>query len=159
MKNLGITDPSQVAASVWNAAYNYALSVQNSSHTPQGAFVYVLSLALSAAPPGRGHPLPGHRRHHRFGHAEHPQPLPHGRRPVASDFMVLNVTPSSITQRRAVVSDYAWYPPATLYPDTNVPKYHNPDGTSNPTAQVDTSNVVPSTDPVTGNVNYRDDGY
>jgi hypothetical protein len=59
----------------------------------------------------------------------------------------------------AVVSDYAWYPPSLMYPDINVPKYHNPDGTGNPTAQIDTSEVIPSTDPATGNVNYRDDGY
>lgn len=159
MKNLGITDPSQVDANVWNAAYNYALSVQNSSHTPQGAFGYILS-QLKPAP--------------RLAVATHFQATddtidsamqsirahyPSGDVTVASDFMVLNVTPSGITQRRAVVSDYAWYPKATLYPDTNVPKYHNPDGTSDPTAQVDMSEAVPSTDPATGNVNYRNDGY
>lgn len=159
MKNLGITSPDQVDAEVWNAAYNYALAVQNSSHTPQGAFGYLLT-QLNPPP--------------RLAVATHFQATddtidsamdsirnhyPTGNVTIAADFMVLNVTPSSITQRRAVVSDWAWYPKATLYPDTNVPKYHKPDGTSDPTAQIDMTQAVPSTDPTTGNVNYRDDGY
>jgi len=159
MKNLGITSPDQVDESVWNAAYNYALAVQNSSHTPQGAFGYVLS-QLNPPP--------------RLAVATHFQATddtidsamqsirehyPNGDVTIAADYMVLNVTPDTITQRRAVVSEWAWYPRATLYPDTNVPKYHNADGSSAPTAQVDMSQAIPSTDPATGNVNYRDDGY
>jgi ribonuclease Z len=159
MKNLGITSQDQVSSEVWNAAYNYALAVQNSSHTPQGAFGYLLS---QLAPPPRlavathfqatddtiDSAMDSIRNHYPMGDVT-----------IAADFMVLNVTASGITQRRAVVSDWAWYPKATLYPDTNVPKYHNADGSSDPTAQVDMTTAVPSTDPTTGNVNYRDDGY
>lgn len=43
--------------------------------------------------------------------------------------------------------------------DLNVPKYHNPDGSMDPTAQIDQSQEIPPTDPTTGKVNYRSDGY
>ena len=144
MKNLGITSPDQVDSSEWDAAYNYALSVQNSSHTPQGAFGYLLS---QMTPPPR------------LAVATHFQATddtidsamqsirdhyPTGDVIIASDLLVFNVTPTSITKRRADVTDYAWYPRSTLYPDVNVPKYHNADGTSAPTAQVDMSTAVPS---------------
>jgi ribonuclease Z len=84
---------------------------------------------------------------------------PKGDVTIAADFMVLNVKSSGITKRRAVVSDWAWYPVATIHSDVNVPKYHNADGSSNPYAQIDASQAVPATDPATGKVNYKEDGY
>lgn len=159
MKNLHITNKDQVSSQEWNAAYNDALAVQNSSHTPQGAFGYVLS-QIKPAP--------------KLAVATHFQATddtidsamksirdhyPKGDVTIAADFMVLDVKSSGITKRRAVVSDWAWYPVATLHPDVNVPKYHNPDGSPNPTAQVDLSAEVPATDPTTGKENYREDGY
>ena len=159
MKSLGITSPDQVDPAVWQAAYNYSLAVQNSSHTPQGAFGFLLSrldppprLAVathfqatddtiaSAMDSIRGH-------------------YPKGEVTVASDFMVINVTPSAVKQRRAVVSEFAWYPDPIVHPDVNVPKYHDPNGRSDPTAQIDLTRAIPSTDPSTGKENFRSDGY
>jgi len=159
MKNLGITDPSQVSSQIWNAAYNYATEVQNSSHTPQGAFGYILSQIkpapkltvathFQAADDTIASATKSVREHY-----------PSGDLTFASDLMVINVSKDKITQRRAVVSDLSFYPVGNLYSDLITPKYHNPDGTGNPTAQVDLSQAVPATDPKTGNVNYRTDGY
>lgn len=159
MKNLGITDKSQVSSEIWNAAYNYALAVQNSSHTPQGAFGYLLS-QMKPAP--------------KYAVATHFQATddtidsamksirnhyPKGNVTIAADLMVLNLTKSDFKQRRAVVSDWSWFPKATLYPDLNMPKYHNPDGTMNPTAQLDLTASIPPKDPATGKENYNEDGY
>lgn len=159
MKNLHITDPSQVSNSVWQAAYNYALSVQNSSHTPQGAFGYLLSqinpapqLAVATHFQATDDTIDSAMQSIR-GH------YPNGDVTIAADFMVLNVTSSSIKKRRAVVSEWSWYPVATVHPDVNVPKYHNPDGTANPVAQIDPTGQILPTDPVTGAQNYREDGY
>jgi ribonuclease Z len=159
MKNLHITNKDQVSSQMWNAAYNYALAVQNSSHTPQGAFGYILS-QIKPAP--------------KLAVATHFQATddtidsamksirdhyPTGDVTIAADFMVLNVSKSGITRKRAVVSDWAWFPLGKMYADLNVPKYHNPDGSMDPTAQIDQSQEIPPTDPTTGKVNYNQDGY
>lgn len=158
-KNLHITNKDQVSSDVWNAAYNYALEVQNSSHTPQCALGYVLSqikpapkLAVATHFQATDDTIDSAMKSIR----EH---YPKGDVTIAADFMVLNVTSSGITKRRAVVSDWAWYPLGKMYSDLNVPKYHNADGSSNPTAQIDQSQEIPPTDPTTGKVNYRSDGY
>lgn len=160
MKNMGYSDINQAKAdSSWNAAYNYAKEVQNSSHTPQGAFGYILSkmnpapsLAVAthfqATDDTITSALTSIRNHY-----------PTGNVTIAADLMVLNVTASAIRQRRAVVSDYSWYPRAALYGSPVAPKYSNPDGTPNPTAQLDpTAPIIPPTNP-DGTVNYLDTGY
>jgi ribonuclease Z len=159
MKNLGYTDLNQAKTDAsWTAAYNYALAVQNSSHTPQGALGYILSKIkpaptltvathFQAADDTIASALSSIRNHYS------------GNVTIASDLMVLNVTASTTRVRRAVVSDFSWYPRATLYPNPVSPKYHNPDGTSNPTAQLDpTAPVIPPTNP-DGTVNYLETGY
>ncbi len=75
------------------------------------------------------------------------------------DLMVLRVFPDRIEQRRAVVSDYCFNPPAQmpkegLYP----PKYDDGSGKGDPHAQIDPSAEIPPTNP-DGTVNYRSDGY
>ncbi len=159
MKNMHITSKDQVSPEVWTAAYNYALAVQNSSHTPQGAFGYLLSqmkpapkLAVATHFQATDDTIDSAMKSIR----EH---YPKGDVTIAADLMVLNVKPSGITKRRAVVSDWAWYPKSTVYPDVNAPKYHGPDGKMDPTAQIDQSQGIPPKDPATGKVNYRDDGY
>ena len=159
MKNLHITNKDQVSSEMWNAAYNYAKAVQNSSHTPQGAFGYVLSqinpapkLAVATHFQATDDTIDSAMKSIR----EH---YPTGDVTIAADLMVLNVKKSGITKRRAVVSDWAWYPLGTLHTDLNVPKYHNPDGSMDPTAQIDQSQAIPATDPATGEVNYKEDGY
>jgi ribonuclease Z len=154
-KNLGYSNVAQAKTDpLWVPASNYALAVQNSSHTPQGAFGYLLS-QITPNPP-------------RLAVATHFQATddtiasalasirnhyPTGEVTVAADLMVLNVTPTTIKQRRAVVSDYAWYPVAHIYPDLNLPpKYPNA------TAQIDLTREVPAGTDALGNPTYNVDG-
>jgi len=161
-KNSGLppTDPDFIKA------YDYALQVQNSSHTPQGAFGYLMS-QIEPAP--------------RLTVATHFQAeddtifsatqsvrnhVPTGELTFAADFMVLNVSKERILQRRAVVSPYAFYPVSPPQTNTNSPKYwkwNNPDikdfAVPDPTAQIDPAREVPQTNPETGQANYRIDGY
>ncbi len=164
MKNLGITDPSQVAPDIWNAALNNATAVQNSSHTPQGAFGYLLSQispyprltvathfqaeddTVSSAKSSVNAHFP-------------PTNVYPGNIVWAADFMVLNVSKTGIQVRQAAVSGYAFYPFPTLYGGLMPPKYHNADGSGNAFAQIDTTRAIPATDPNTGAVNYRSDGF
>jgi ribonuclease Z len=149
----------------WLIALNYATEVQNSSHTPQGAFGYILS---QITPPPR------------LAVATHFQAsddtitsamqsvrnhYPVGEITFAADLMVLNVSANQIIQRRAVVSPYAYYP-ETQPKDTNPSLYwqyqdpdlqtgHIPDAY----AQIDIAEEVPAVDPDTNNVNYNTNGY
>lgn len=160
-KNTGLSE----GQTGWSQAFNYAVQVQNSSHTPQGAFGYILS---QISPPPRltvathfqaaddtiDSALKSVRAHY-----------PVGEITFAADFMVLNVSSSAIRQRRAVVSPYAFYPLGAMYAPTNSPKYWKwsddahtakvPDAF----AQIDMSRAVPAINPVTKEVNYREDGY
>jgi ribonuclease Z len=110
--------------------------IENSSHTPQKAFGYLLNQLA---------------RHPRLAIATHFQAeddtmraamrdvrswYPKGRVTIATDFYVVSVTREAITQRRAVVSDFAWQT-ATLIPDTDPPMYRYPNGQGNPYAQLE----------------------
>ncbi len=156
-KNSGYT-----SGPIYEEALNYAQQVQDSSHTPQGAFGYLLSqlnprprltvathfqaeddTIASATQSVRNHTLTGDLT-------------------FAADLMVINVSRTQIRQRRAVVSDYAFFPPANVsqpYSALQVPIYHNPDGTMNPTAQLDLSDQTERVDPVTHAERWRYDGY
>lgn len=159
MKNMHITSKDQISPEKWEAAYNYALAVQNSSHTPQGAFGYILSqiqpppkLAVATHFQATDDTIESAMKSIR----EH---YPAGEVTIASDLMVLNVKASGITTRRAVVSDWAWYPVATVRPDVNPPKYHNQEGRMDPAAQIDESHGIQPRDPSTGETHFREDGY
>jgi ribonuclease Z len=152
-KNLGYKDVASAQSDPnWTPAYNYALAVQNSSHTPQGAFGYILSqisprprLAVAthfqATDDTISSALNSVRNHYPIGDVT-----------WAADFMVLNVTPTSIRQRRAVVNDYAWYPKAKLY-NNNPAKY----GTATDQLLLTDQIKTPTDD--AGNPTYRTDGY
>jgi ribonuclease Z len=148
----------------YEGAYNYALQVQNSSHTPQGAFGYLLS---QMNPPPR------------LAVATHFQAeddtiisamqsvrnhYPVGEITFAADLMVINVSAAKITQRRAVVSPYAFYP-VTKMVQTNRPKYWkykddtHTDWVMDPYAQIDTKDQIYPTDPDTGVFNFNEDGF
>ncbi|MGD0280916.1 MAG: MBL fold metallo-hydrolase [Dissulfurispiraceae bacterium] len=165
MKNLGITDPSQVDPAIWQQAYNYAKSVQDSSHTPQGAFGYLLSQI---------NPNPGIAIATHFQAADDTMAsattsvrnhYPTGAFTFACDLMVFNVSKTQIRQRRAVVSDFAFYPVGkmqSVYPplywawdDPNSP---NRQRVSDPLAQIDTSDAVPQKDQ-NGQNNWDPSGY
>ena len=161
LKNSGLSpeDPDFIKA------YNYAMQVQNSSHTPQGAFGYLLSqmtppprLAVAthfqAADDTIASAMQSVRNHY-----------PVGEITFAADLMVINVSPTKIIQRRAVVSPFAFYPVSPLFPLLNPPKYwkydpeHPTEKIPDPYAQIITTEQVPAIDPITKNVNYREDGY
>ena len=109
------------------AAVQQAQDVQDSSHTPQKAYGYILDqIKQTGTPP-------------RLAVGTHFQATddtikaalndirtwyPKGEVTIASDTMVLNVTKNKIRQRRGVVSNYAWPQAVTgssLTP--NIPKY------------------------------------
>lgn len=159
-KNSGMSGPPSPQA------VNYATEVQNSSHTPQGAFGYMLS---QMSPPPRlavathfqacddtiDSAIKSVRNHY-----------PVGEITFAMDLMVINVSRTQIRQRRAIVSDFAFYPVnlTDSYP-TNPPKYWKKDNSTppkpipDPFAQIIQDDEVPAIDPHTGHVNYRTDGY
>lgn len=128
---------------------------QNSSHTTQGAFGYILS---------RIDPRP------RLTIATHFQAqddtiasaresldryrIPRDAYTFASDFMVFNVTRDAIRQRRAEVSRFAFAAPFRIHPEPyNMPKHHKADGTGNPNAQIDNTDWIPY-----GPDTYKEDG-
>ena len=136
--------------------------VQNSSHTSQGAFGYLLSQI---------NPKP------RLSVATH---FPTADKTVASaitsisnhwsgvqfgtnfvcsfDLMVLRVFPDRIEQRRAEVSRFSNCPPVRIPPDTLTPKYHDAEGKSDPYAQIDISSQITAKNP-DDSENYREDGF
>jgi hypothetical protein len=85
----------------------------------------------------------------------------------AADLMVINVSPTRILQRRAVVSPYAFYPIPPSFPTPAVkdPLYWvwGDEGHTykvmNPYAQIDTSDEVLPIDPDTGKFNYNSNGF
>jgi len=160
-KNSGLSpdDPEFIKA------YDYAMQVQNSSHTPQGAFGYLLSrmsppprLAVAthfqAADDTIASAMQSVRNHY-----------PAGEVTFAADLMVLTVSADRILQQRAVVSDFAFYPVGLLL-DVKTSyywKWHDPItkdyAVPDPTAQVDLATEILPTDPNTNEFNYREDGY
>jgi ribonuclease Z len=137
--------------------------VQNSSHSPQGAFGYLL---------GTIKPRPRLTVATHFPVAddtvacalksvqEHCPDIELGKDIIWSfDLMVLKVTRNKILQLRGDVSDYGFSPTVNLPSGkANTPKYHYPNGDGNPYAQIDTSTEIPAC----GEHNvchYREDGY
>jgi ribonuclease Z len=183
MKTMGITDPSQVPPQVWEMGLNAAITVQNSSHTPQGAYGYLLSqikppprLAVAthftvaddtvalAMESVRAH-VPGIQCDPSgkiLDGGKHPRPGT-GNITWSGDLMVLRVFPDRILVQKATVKDYTYQPyPGAQWPNQNPPKYDDGDPTTlygDAYAQIDTSTAVPATDPKTGKENYREDGY
>jgi len=117
----------------------YSKAVQASSHTPQLALGYILSKTRP-----------------RLGVATHFTANPDAIKPalddirhwydgpftIATDLLVINVSKNQIRQRRAVVSDYAWYPVGKIYSETELEKPRYP----SPTAQLNSTllgNVIP----------------
>lgn len=136
--------------------------VQNSSHTSQGAFGYLLSQI---------NPKP------RLSVATH---FPTSDKTVASAvnsitnrcpeiifgenfacsfyLMVLRVFPDRIEQCRAAASRFSNCPPVRIPQDTLTPKYHDVQGKSDPYAQIDISSQIPARNP-DNSINYREDGF
>jgi ribonuclease Z len=139
----------------------YFTTIENSSHTTQAAFGYLLSQIT---------PRP------RLTVATHFQAqddtiqsaqtsldaykIPRDAYTFAADLMMLNVTKDKIAQSRADVSRYAFAAPAMQNSDTNVPKYHDASGQSDPNAQIDNTDWIPYTNyNNNGITTYNEDGY
>ena len=137
-------------------------TVQNSSHTPQGAFGYLLSQIT---------PRPRLTVATHFPVADdtvacalnsvqaHCPDVELGKNLVWSfDLMVIKVTKERITQLRGEVSDYGSSPTANLpLGKANPPKYNDGNGKGDPYAQINTSTEIPACG--TNTCNYREDGY
>jgi ribonuclease Z len=160
MKNdPGLTAPPPPGENAsFDAAVQNTANIEESSHTPQGAFGYLLTQlnprprltvvahfpvaddtvqcamnsVLAHFPPNSGYPVLG--------------------RDIvwATDLMVLTVKKTGITQRMGVVSDYAFGAPTNIIPPTklNPPKYPSP------TTQIDPTTVIQP-----GDNTYCSNGY
>ncbi len=188
MKSMRITDPSQVDPRVWNSALSSAMTVQDSSHTPQGAYGYLLSqiepkprLAVATHFTVSDDAILG------FNDGAHKGALDSVQGHVpdviwdtdgivardgkphitwSTDFMVLRVFPDGIRVERAVVSDYTFQPyPGAQQLNQKPPKYDDGDPNTpygDAYAQIDTSEAIWSTEDGgddDGNPTYRKDGY
>lgn len=122
-------------------------AIQDSSHTPQKAFGYILN-QLRVKPniaPRLAVGTHFQAEDDTIKSALHDIRLwyPRGNVVIASDLMVINVSKNNINVRRAVVSDYAWPQHTdTTLTSPNSPKYWKVDETtgkptSDPTAQID----------------------
>ncbi len=138
-------------------------TVQNSSHTTQGAFGYILS-QINPRPKltvATHFPVADDTVFSAFQSvSNHCPDVVMGRDIVWSfDLMVLRVFPGRVEQCRASVSDYSFNPPVQLPSGLMVPKYNDGHGNGNPFAQIDLSTQIPATNETTGVENYRPDGY
>ncbi len=134
----------------------YVRDVQNSSHTTQGAFGYLLSqinprprLTIATHFQAQDDTIESARKS--FDRCK----IPREAYTFASDLMVFNVTRDAIKQQRAVVSRYAFAAPFRRYSEPfNAPKYHKADGSGDPNAQIDNTAWIPY-----GPKTYSEDGY
>ena len=138
--------------------------VQNSSHTPQGAFGYILSQLISNNVQPRltvatHFPVADDTVGSAFDSVKaHCPDVVMGRDIVWSfDLMVLRVFPDRIEQCRADVSDYAFTPPVQMPAGLIPPKYNDGAGNGDPYYQIDTNAAIPAVEG--GVTNYRVDGY
>lgn len=138
-------------------------TVQNSSHTTQGAFGYILS-QIEPKPKltvATHFPVADDTVASAFQSVtNHCPEIAMGRDLVWSfDLMVLRVFPGGrIEQRRAAVSDYSFNPPVQMPGGLMTPKYNDGNGKGDPYAQIDTTAQIAPTN-TDGSVNYRIDGF
>jgi ribonuclease Z len=145
--------------------------VQNSSHSPQGAFGYLLNqinprprLTVACHFPVDDETvecaMESVQAHCPAFQGNGPLPQGAARITWSFDRMVITVSKDQILEQIGDVSDFS-NPAKTNLPEGDLkrPKYHNSDGTGNPYAQIDRSTEIPSCDPLTNTCNYREDGY
>lgn len=153
--------PTPGSDSRFDKAVQMTSNVEESSHTPQGAFGYVLSqinppprLAVIAHFPAADDTIKcamnSVKAH--FPHGDYPQ---FGKDIIwSTDMMVLKVTkgkggkPPTIEQMMGKTSDYTFSPPQNITLKLKHPKYPSP------TAQLDPTNIIPP-----GDDTYCQNGY
>ncbi len=166
-KNMGLDGPieeGQPGYSNFVATVEGLTTVQNSSHTPQGAFGYILSQLISnnvqpKLTVATHFPVADDTVGSAFDSVKaHCPGVEMGKDIVWSfDLMVLRVFPDRVVQCRADVSDYAFTPPVQMPVGLIPPKYNDGAGHGDPYYQIDTNAAIPA---VAGGVtNYRTDGY
>ena len=165
MKAAGLSEPLR-SWSGWSNAVHTTWLVEQSSHTPQGAFGYMLS-QINPRPKltvATHFPVSDDTVACAFRSVQaHCQDIKKvGDKLVWSfDLMVLRVFPDKILQHRAVVNDFAFSTPASVsYEGVQMyaPKYHTPTGGWDPWTQLDLSSFIPAIT-TNGAINYRPDGY
>lgn len=166
-KNMGLDGPieeGEPGYSNFVATVQGLTRVQNSSHTPQGAFGYILSqLIANGVQPkltvATHFPVADDTVGSAFDSVKaHCPDVEMGKDIVWSfDLMVLRVFPDRIEQRRADVSDYAFTPPVQMPVGLVPPKYNDGYGNGDPFYQIDTNAAIPAVEG--GVTNYRVDGY
>jgi ribonuclease Z len=177
MKNLRLKEPQEYPGTdAWKDAVDTATTVIDSSHTPQGAFGYLLSrieprprLAVAAHFPVADDTvacaLNSVKAHCDWIQQLGKDPLPKGERGYitwAIDLMVLSVTKDEIKQMRGVVTNFAWPPFPRTSGELRPPKYWKwgvdengrPVRVSDPRAQIDVSTVIEP-----GPRTWCEDGY
>ena len=164
-KNMGLDAPPATNSPIYSnylGTVEQLKTVQDSSHTPQGAYGYLLSqiepkprLAVATHFPVADDTVAS-----AFNSVKaHCTNIVFGKDIVWSfDLMVLRVFSDRIEQRRAVVSDYAFNPPVQLDGGMKAPKYNDGNGNGDPYAQIDQSTSLSRTNE-NGTVNWRSDGY
>jgi ribonuclease Z len=166
-KQMGLDAPPDPTNTVAYASYQATVAqlttVQDSSHTPQGAYGYLLS---QISPPPRlavatHFPVADDTVASAFSSVQaHCTNIVFGKDIVWSfDQMVLRVFPDRIVQCRAVVSDYAFNPPVQLSTNAMMtPKYNDGKGNGDPYAQIDLSTSYSRTN-LDGTENWKSNGY
>lgn len=163
-KNMGLNAPPPSTSPVYTnylATVEQLKAVQDSSHTPQGAFGYMLT-QITPKPRlvvATHFPVADDTVSSAYQSVKNHCPtIEMGKDIIWSfDLMVLRVFPDRIEQRRAVVSDYAFNPPVQLDGGFKLPKYNN--GTAgDPYLQIDLSTSLSRTNE-NGSENWRADGY
>lgn len=166
-KNMGLSAPPEPDDPLYNTFLDTVeglKNVQNSSHTPQGAFGYLLSqinprprLTVATHFPVANDTVACALK---SVQAHCPDIQKIGPELIWSfDLLVLRVTKEKIMQLRAVVPEFGYSPVVHMPSSTmNPPKYSTADGKPDPFAQIDRTTEIPATD-AQGNCNYRDDGY
>ncbi|HPO17092.1 MAG TPA: MBL fold metallo-hydrolase [Candidatus Hydrogenedentes bacterium] len=114
-----------------------AQMVQDSSHTPQRAFGYILSQLEVPPRLAVGTHFQAADDTIEAAMADIRAHYPQGDLIIATDLMVINVTKDLVEARRAVVSDFTWQPPVQFDRTLGQAKYSNEDGSGNPTMQLD----------------------
>jgi len=143
----------------------WSTMVQNSSHTPQGAFGYLLSqikprprLTVATHFPVANDTVACALKSVKAHCPWVVMDKDEGNFVWSYDLMVLRVTKNKILQLRGDVSKAEFS--ATYNPpegEPNKPKYHTIKGAGDPYAQIDLSTEIPACED--GKCNYRDDGY
>jgi ribonuclease Z len=160
MKNMGLTSPPPPGTNTnFDKAVQDSANIESSSHTPQGAFGYLLSqinprpkLTVIAHFPVADDTIECAMNSVQAHFPDTGYPILNQDIVWSTDLMVLSIKKegptTTITQRIGVVSDYTFGPPTNLYGPLDPPKYPTP------TAQLDQTTLIQS-----GNNTYCENGY